>query len=187
MFAAEKGLNLPLVPVDLGKGENLTSEFLARNPLGHVPVLELDDGTCISESLAICEYLEDLHPDPSLIGTTAKERALTRMWDRRMELEVMYYVLGAFLHSSAFFQGRRVQVPAYADACREVAAERLAWIDATLADRRYVAGERFSIADITLYCTLEFGNKVGEKCDTDTLRHIARWHEGVSERPSTSA
>jgi len=187
MFAAEKGLNLPLVQVDLGKGENLKPAFLAKNPLGHVPVLELDDGTCISESLAICEYLEDLHPDPSLIGATAKERAITRMWDRRVELEVMHYVLGAFIHSSAFFRGRRMQVPAYAEACREIVAERWAWIDRTLGERPYVAGERFSIADITLFCTLEFGNLIGEKCDTEALRHVARWHQHVGERPSASA
>ena len=187
MFAAEKGLNLPLVQVDLGKGQNLEPAFLVKNPLGHVPVLELDDGTCISESLAICEYLEDLHPDPSLIGSSAEERAITRMWDRRMELEVMQHVLGAFMHSSAFFQGRRIQVPAYAEACREIVSQRWAWVDRTLADRRYIAGERFSIADITLFCTLEFGNLVGEKCDTDALHHVARWHLSVGERPSASA
>ena len=116
MFAAEKGIDIPVEPIDLMKAENRRPDFLEKNPMGRVPVLEMDDGSYLAESLAICEYLEELHPEPALIGKTREERAHTRMWERRMELEVMRHLLGAFVHTSPFFKGRTPQVPASARA-----------------------------------------------------------------------
>lgn len=187
MFLAEKGIKLETHPVDIGGGENRRPEFLAMNPLGKVPVLELDDGRYVAESLAICEYFEEIQPEPSLIGADALERATIRMWERRMELEVMRWLLGAFINSSEFFKGRVKQVPAFADVCREMMSERLTWLEGELTGRDYVAGERFSIADITLFCTLDFGNMVGEQYDADLFPAVARWHRRVAARPSAAA
>ena len=111
IFLAEKGIQVPLEAVDIGKAANRQPDFLAKNPMGGLPVLELDDGTCISESLVICEYFEDLHPEPPLLGRTPAERANARLWERRMELEVMYPLLSAFRHGSPFFKGRIAQIP----------------------------------------------------------------------------
>jgi glutathione S-transferase len=187
MFLAEKEIELKTVQVDIGGGENRRPEFLAMNPLGKVPVLELDDGRYVAESLAICEYFEELQPEPSLFGTDPVERATVRMWERRMELEVMRWMTGAFINSSEFFKGRVTQVPAYADVCRELMLERLTWLDHELSARDHVAGERFSVADITLFCTLDFANMVGEQYDADRFPAVARWHHRVAARPSAAA
>ncbi len=187
MFAAEKGIPLTLVPVDLAGGENRLPAFLSKNSTGQVPVLELDDGTYLSESLVICEYLEEIRPDPILIGSTAIERAHTRMWERRMEFEIAHYVLGAFVHSSPFFEGRLTQVPDYAEACRESAAQQIVWLDRELARRPFVAGDRFTIADITLFCALDFGQRVGEGYDSAAAAAVARWHGRIKSRPSAAA
>jgi glutathione S-transferase len=187
MFAAEKAIPLELIPVDLAAGQNRRPEFLAKNPTGHVPVLELEDGSCLSESLVICEYLEEIRPDPVLIGETPLERAHNRMWERRMEFEIARHILGAFVHSSPFFEGRLTQVPAYADACRETAAVQLRWIDRELSGRPFVEGGAFTIADITLFCALDFGHRVGEGYDAQALPALARWHAKINARPSAAA
>jgi glutathione S-transferase len=186
IFAAEKGIDLPLEQVDLQGGANRKEPFLSKNPMGGLPVLELDDGRCLSESLVICEYLEDLHPDPALIGSTPDERAFARMWERRMEIEVMYPMLSAFRHGSAFFKGRITQVPEMVEPSRAAAAKRLAWVDGLLSSQEYVAGDRFTIADITLFCTIDFAGMVGEKYDP-ALKNLAAWHERMRARPSATA
>lgn len=186
IFAAEKGIELPLEPVDIRSGVNRQEEFLRKNPLGGLPVLELDDGTCIAESLVICEYLEDKHPDPPLLGRTPEERAIVRMWERRAELEVMHTMLGAFRNSSPFFKGRITQVPEMVEPLRAAAAKRLAWIDEELGGREFLAGKDYSIADITLFCTVDFGGMVGENYDP-SLRNLAKWHEAMKGRASASA
>ncbi len=186
MFLAEKGIEVPLEQVDLRAAVNRQPAFLAKNPMGGLPVLELDDGTCIAESLVICEYFEDKKPDPPLIGRTPEERANSRMWERRMELEVMMPMLGAFRHSSPFFKGRITQVPEMIEPSRGAAAKRLAWLDEILATRPFVAGDMFSVADITLFCTLDFGGMVGENYDP-SLKNLAAWHEKTKARPSASA
>jgi glutathione S-transferase len=186
IFLAEKGIQVPLEQVDIGKGVNRQPDFLAKNPLGGLPVLELDDGTCIAESLAICEYFEDLHPEPPLIGRTPKERAIARMWERRMELAVMGPMLGAFRHGSPFFKGRIAQVAEYVEPCRAEAARRHVWLNEILGTRKFVAGDAYTIADITLFCTLDFGAKVGEKYDQG-LANLVAWHERMSARPSATA
>jgi len=186
MFLAEKGIEVPLEQVDIRSGDNRKEPFLAKNPMGGLPVLELDDGTCIAESLVICEYFEDVRPDPPLLGRTPEERAVTRMWERRMELEVMAPMLGAFRHGSPFFKGRITQVPEMVEPSRGAAAKRLAWVDELLGSRPFVAGNAFSIADITLFCTIDFGALVGENYDP-SLANLKAWHEKVKARPSASA
>jgi glutathione S-transferase len=187
LFAAEKGIELGSIPIDLMKGEHRTPGFLAKNPMGKVPVLELDDGTHLAESLAICEYLEELVPEPALIGSSIEERARVRMWERRMELEVMLPLLDAFRHSSSFFAGKMKQFPDYADACRETAAARLTWLDGELQHREFIAGSRFSVADITLWCALDFALAVGESYDASALGAVARWHAAMRARPTAKA
>ena len=186
IFLAEKGLSVPLEQVDLRAAVNRQPEFLAKNPMGGLPVLELDDGTCIAESLVICEYFEDAFPEPPLIGRDPKERALARLWERRMELEVMFPMLSAFRHSSPFFAGRITQVPEMVEPSRAAARKRLAWVDEELARRPFVAGDRYTIADITLFCTIDFAGMVGEAYDP-SLTHLAAWHEKMKARPSAAA
>jgi len=186
MFLAEKGIQVPLEEVDIRSGVNRQPDFLAKNPMGGLPVLELDDGSCIAESLVICEYFEDLHPEPPLLGRTPAERANARMWERRMELEVMGPMLAAFRHGSPFFKGRITQVPEMIEPSRAAAAKRLAWVDDLLAGREFVAGDRYTIADITLFCAVDFGGMVGEKYDP-ALKNLCAWHERMKARPSASA
>lgn len=186
IFLAEKGIAVPTVQVDLGKAETRTPEFLARNPLGAVPVLELDDGTEIAESVAICRYFEENHPHPPLLGTDAKDRAIVEMWQRRMELELFRHVTGCFQNTHDFFKGRLEQVPAYGEVCRTNARKRLAWLDTELGTRPFVAGERYTIADITALCAIDFGRVVDIRIASDQ-KHLLRWHEAVSARPSAKA
>lgn len=186
IFLAEKGITVPIVPVDIGKAENRKDPFLAKNPLGGVPVLELDDGSCIAESVAICRYFEETQPNPPLFGTDAKDRALVEMWNRRMELELMRGVTGCFQNTHAFFKGRIPQVPEYGEVCRDSARKRLAWLDGELADRAFIAGERYTIADITAQCSIDFG-RVSDIRIAPEQKNLARWHEAVSSRPSAKA
>ena len=186
IFLAEKGVQVPMLQVDLGKGESRQPAFLAKNPLGSVPVLELDDGTCIAESVAICRYFEVLHPQPPLLGEGAKQEALVEMWQRRMETEVFQNITGVFRNTHAFFKGRIEQVPEFGEVCRRAALKRLAWLDEELASRPFVAGDRFTIADITALCGLDFGRVTGIK-PAPEQKNLLRWHEVVSGRPSARA
>lgn len=186
IFLAEKGVEVPTVQVDIAKAENRKPPFLERNPLGGVPVLELDDGTHLAESVAICRYFEETHPEPPLMGTDARDRAWVEMWQRRMELEVALPVMQCFRNTHAFFQGRIEQVPEYGDVCRRSAEKRLAWLDRELADRAFVAGERYTIADITALVGIDFGRVVKIRIDPEQ-KHLQRWYEAVSSRPSAKA
>ena len=186
IFLAEKGVTVPYEPVDIVKADNRSAEFRRKNPLGTLPVLELDDGTCIAESVAICRYFEEVQPQPPLMGTDAKERALVEMWQRRMELELFRYVTGCFQNTHKFFAGRIPQVPEYGEVCRNAARARLAWLDGELASRPFVAGDRYTIADITALCAVDFG-RVSDIRIAPDQKHLARWHEAVSSRPSAKA
>ena len=186
IFLAEKGVEVKTEQVDIGKAVNREEAFRKKNPLGAVPVLELDDGTCISESVAICRYFEGLHPDPPLMGVDVQDAALVEMWNRRMELEVLSNVAGSFRNTHDFFKGRIKQVPEWGAACKEVAFERLAWLDGELADREFVAGDRYTIADITLLCGIDFGAVTGIQEAADQ-KNLTRWHEAASARPSAKA
>ncbi len=186
IFLAEKGIEVPVVPVDIGAAENRKSPYIDKNPMGGLPMLELDDGTCIAETVAICRYFEATQPEPPLMGTDAADQALVEMWQRRMELEFMQLVTGAFRNTHDFFKGRITQVPEYGEVCRAAAPKRIAWIDEVLADREFVAGERFTIADITALCTIDFGRVVDLRIQPEQ-KNLTRWYEAVSNRPSAKA
>lgn len=186
VFLAEKGIQVPTVQVDIAKAENREPEFLAKNPLGTLPVLELDDGTYLAESMSICRYFEELQPDPPLFGTGARERALVDMWHRRMEIEVFLPIAGCFRNTHDFFKGRLTQVPEYGEACKQTANKRLAWLDDVLADREFIAGDRYTIADITPMVAIDFGRITDIRIQPEQ-KNLARWHQAVSNRPSARA
>jgi len=186
IFLAEKAVEVPIEAVDIAAAENRAPEFLAKNPLGGVPVLELDDGSFISESVAICRYFEETHPEPALMGIDARDRAVVEMWQRRMELEILMPIAGAFRNTHAFFKGRIPQVAEYGEVCRETAGKRMRWLDRELADSEFVAGDRFSIADITALVGIDFGRVIDIRIAPE-LDHLARWHQAVSSRPSAKA
>jgi glutathione S-transferase len=186
MFLAEKGVEVPYEEIDIVKAINRGEDFRRKNPLSTVPVLELDDGTCISESVAICRYFEEVHPQPPLFGTDAKQRALVEMWNRRMEFNILQPIADAFRQRHDFFKGRIRQLPDYAEVQRLNAEDGLAWLDRELGAHRFVAGDQFSIADITAVVAVDFGrvSKIAIKPDQQNL---ARWHAEISARPSAKA
>ena len=186
IFLAEKGIDVPTEQVDIAKAENRKPPFLAKNPMGVLPVLELDDGTCIAESIAICRYFEAVQPDPPLFGIDTVDIAVVEMWNRRMELEVFNAVTGTFRNTHDFFKGRIPQVPEWGEVCRGSAEKRLAWLDEVLTDREFIAGERFTVADITALCGIDFG-RVSQIVIQPEQKNLARWHEAVSSRPSAKA
>ena len=186
IFLAEKGIEVPTVQVDIGKAENREPGFLAKNPLGGVPVLELDDGRCLAESVAICRYFEETHPEPPLFGTDAADRAFVEMWNRRAETEILGATAGAFRNTHDFFAGRIPQVPEYGEVCKQQAIARMCWLDQELADRPFLAGERFTIADITAMVGIDFGRVSGIRIAPDQ-KNLQRWHESVASRPSAKA
>ena len=186
IFLAEKGISVPVEEVDIVSAQNRSPEFRAKNAMGTLPVLELDDGTTIAESVAICRYFEELQPDPPLMGTDAKDRAAIEMWQRRMEFELFLPITQVFRNGHAFFKGRIPQVPEYGEVCRKHAEQRLEWLDGVLADRPFVAGERYTIADITALCAIDFG-RVSNIRVTPEQPNLARWHAAVSSRPSAKA
>ena len=186
IFLAEKGITVPVEQVDIGKATNRQPPFLAKNPLGGVPVLELDDGTCISESVAICRYLEGLKPEPALMGVDVKDRAVVEMWQRRMELEIFQPIANVFVHTHEWFKGRRPQIPEFGEACRTHALARMKWLDEVLATRPYVAGERYTVADITALVGIDWGRVTKTRVPPECT-HVLAWHERVSARPSAAA
>lgn len=186
IFLAEKGVEVPYEQVDIVKADNRGAEFRRKNPLGTLPVLELDDGTHIAESVAICRYFEELHPKPPLMGTDARDRAVVEMWQRRMELEVFGPITQVFRNSHPFFAGRIPQVPEWGEVCRAAAEARLAWLDTVLAEREFIAGDRYTVADITALCGIDFG-RVSKIRIQPEQTNLARWHAAVSARPSAKA
>jgi len=186
IFMAEKGVELPREQVDLRGGENIGASFREKNPFGRIPVLELDDGTCIAESVAICRYLEANQPEPALFGSDALSQATVEMWNRRAEINFLMNVAMAFRNITGFFKDREKICQEWGEISQETAAETLPLFDAHLADNEFLAGGEFSIADITLCCAYDFGNAVKVQLPDD-LSNIARWHADLSARPSFSA
>jgi glutathione S-transferase len=187
VFLAEKGINdVPSVQVNIATGDNRKPEFLKINPMGGLPVLELDDGTQIAESVAICRYFEETKPEPRLMGVDAKDKAVVEMWNRRMEFEVLSMTAGSFRNTSDFFKGRIPQVKEYGEICRNAALKRLEWLDTVLADREFIAGPRFTIADITALIGIDFGRTTGIRIQ-ENQKNLGRWHKTVSSRPSAKA
>jgi glutathione S-transferase len=186
IFLAEKDIKVPFEDVDIANAVNRQAEFRKKNPLAGVPVLELDDGTCIAESVAICRYFEEQKPEPPLFGVGAKERALVDMWNRRMELTMFIQIADSFRQRHEFFKGRIRQCPEYAEVQRQNAEDSLKWIDTELADRRFIAGDKFTIADITAMVGIDFG-RVSKIAIQPDQKNLARWHAEVSARPSAKA
>ena len=187
IFLAEKNIEIIYVHVDVYKGESRTPEFIAKNPLGGLPVLEFDDGTYLTESVAICRYFEGISPEPQLMGVDPRDIAFVEMWNRRMELEVFLPILNFLQHTSPFFKGRLRQLPEFAEMRRKHGLKRIEWLDSILAQREFVAGDRFTIADITAQVGIDLGlNMAGLKLP-DGVGHLKRWHEAVTNRPSAQA
>ncbi len=185
MYLAEKGLPLPLKPLDLLSGEQRTSAFLHKNPFGTVPLLALDDGAVIAESLAIIEYLEELHPDPPLFGATPFEHARVRAWERRAEFGVLLQGTRRFLHTSPFFAARVEQSPKVVAEAGQVLSERLSLFDTHLQDNEWLAGA-CSVADITLFVAIEFAAMSNFQLDP-AWEHVQRWYSAIRKRPSAQA
>ena len=187
IFAAEKGINLTLEDVDILAGQSRTPGFLAKNSSGAVPVLELEDGSHLSESVAICRYLEGLHPEPNLLGRDLREQADIERWNRRMELELFAAIGRTVQNTSPIFQGRFKQFPEYGEAQRAVVYQRLERMDRELNGHQFVAGDRFTIADITALVAIDIGGRLADIKIAPELAHLTRWHNAVSQRPSANA
>ena len=187
IFAAEKGINLTLEDVDILAGQSRAPEFLAKNSSGAVPVLELEDGSHLSESVAICRYLEGLHPEPNLLGRDLREQADIERWNRRMELELFAAIGRTVQNTSPIFQGRFKQFPEYGEAQRAVVYQRLERMDRELNGHQFVAGGRFTIADITALVAIDIGGRLADIKIAPELAHLTRWHNAVSKRPSANA
>lgn len=186
IFLAEKGITVPTEQVDLGKLEQRSDAFSAINPIQRVPALVLDDGTVITESIAICRYFDALHPEPPLFGRGPLETALVEMWQRRVELHLLTVVSHAFRHLHPAMAALEVpQVAAWGEANKPRALEFLAFLDAELAQRPYVAGARYSVADITAVVAVDF-MKPAKIAVPDGLAHLRRWHAEVSARPAVA-
>ncbi len=187
VFLAEKGIDVPRLPVKVLDGETRTPEFLAINSLGEVPVLELDDGRILTESVAICRYFEELQPDPSLMGAEAHEQAHIEMWNRRVEHHIFGPIGTAARHTFAFFADKVEQMPDYAASQMRLFDKNWAWFDRELADGRpFVAGEEFTIADITGMAALLVCD-IAEKSLTSDLQHAKRWEKAMRGRSSFAA
>ncbi|MEM9178350.1 MAG: glutathione S-transferase family protein [Pseudomonadota bacterium] len=187
IFLAEKGIDVPLAHTDIVKREQKTPEFLAKNPIGSIPVLELEDGTCISESVAICRYFEELHPEPPLFGRTPLEKAQIEMWLRRVELNFMVPVGLVWIHGHPLTAHLIKQIPEAAEQNRKRTQIGYALLNEQLANHDFVAGDDYSVVDAVLLASLDFANGlVGVPYDS-SLTHLKRWHENVSARPSAEA
>jgi len=187
IFAAEKGIELALEEVDILAGKSRTPEFLAKNSSGAVPVLELEDGSCLSESVAICRYLEGLQPEPNLLGRDLREQAEIERWNRRMELELFNPIARTFQNTNPIFQGRFKQFPEYGEAQRALVYQRLERMDRELDGHEFVAGDRFTIADITALVAIDLGSRLADIKVPPKLTNLTRWHEKLSKRASAKA
>ncbi len=187
IFAAEKDIKLQLEDIDLLGGQNRTPEFLAKNPSGAVPVLQLDDGSYLSESVAICRYLEGLRPEPNLFGRNLREQVEVEMWTRRMEFELTAAIGAVVRHTAEIFRGVLPQFPDYGNAQRPIVQQRLERMDRELQDREFIAGNRFTMADIIGLVAIDIGGALGNIKPDPALKNLARWYQSVSSRPSASA
>jgi glutathione S-transferase len=188
MFIAEKGISIPSETVDLRAGDNRKEPHLSRNPHGQLPTLGLDNGTYLSEIIPICEYIEEKHPAPSLIGTTPEERGECRMWTRRIDLNIAEPGAAGFRFAEGLkmFETRIVTVPEAAPGMKKIAANRLAWLEGQMNGKEFICGNRFTLADILLFCMVTFFNRVGQPLDPAN-KNLAAWFERVQARPSAKA
>jgi glutathione S-transferase len=189
MFMAEKGIDVPKVEVDLRGAENRREPYLKVNPAGQLPALELDDGTVLSEVTAICEYLDEVKKDaPSLIGDTPAERAATRMWTRRVDLNIVEPALNGFRFAEGLklFQNRVRCIPAAADELKATARDKLAWLERLMGGKQFIAGNKVTLADIFLFPMVDFLKTVGQPIDP-AHKNLLAWSERMKARPSAAA
>ena len=188
MFMAEKNMDIPMETVDLMGGENRREAYLAINPRGQSPALVTDSGLIVTEITAICEYLEDVHPAPALIGTTPDERGETRMWTRRIDLSFCEPAANGsrFSDGLKMFESRIRCLPEAADGLKAVAQDGLAWLDGQMQGKTWVCGDRFTLADIMLYCFLEFATRFGQPIN-EAHTNITGFYERAGDRPSAGA
>ena len=187
IFLSEKGMSIPVERIDLAALEHKSAEFTALNPLQRVPVLVLDDGTVITESIAICRYFEGLRPEPPLFGRGAVEEALVEMWNRRVELSLYGPVQAVFRHLHPAMKTFEVpQIAEWGEVNKERASDFLAILNAQLGKHRFIAGDRFSIADISGLVTVDL-MKPAKLAVDDKLAHVKRWYDEVNARPSAKA
>ena len=186
IFAAEKGIMLETRDLSIPAREHKAEEFLALNPRGQTPALQLDDGTVIAESVAICRYLEGLHPAPPLFGTSPKEQALIEMWDRRVEMILMTPVGAVWVHTHKFTERLPGRNAEWGESNRPRVDDALRFFDASLEGREFLASDSYSIADILLLTTVDFAGFIGIPMPED-LTNLQAWHARVSARPSAAA
>ncbi|PSW05481.1 glutathione S-transferase [Photobacterium lipolyticum] len=187
IFLAEKGIEVERVNVDIRGGENLFDEFQAKSINGRIPVLELNDGSTICESIAICRYFDEMYPSaPSLFGDTPLERANVEMWQRVVEFQGLYTAMQAFRNISGIYKDRENCVESWGHESRQRVVEFLPTLDKQLANSAYIAGDKFSVADITAFVMCGFINNLDITID-EMFPHIQDWYERVSQRPSVQA
>ena len=187
IFLAEKGVAYDTIEVSIAAAQHQSIEFRKKNPLALLPVLELPDGTVLRESMAICRYIEELHPEPNLFGSDPWERAQIEQWNRHAELELLIPIAQVFRNTNAFWNGRIRQAPEFGEIMRELVGSRFDWLDSELAQREYLAGARFTVADITALCAIDFGKVSSLRIKAETHPSLAAWHARVSARPSAKA
>jgi glutathione S-transferase len=188
MFIAEMGIDIETIEIDLMGGENRQDSYLKKNPSGQLPALELDDGSFLAEITVICEYLDELNGHTNLIGTNPQERAETKMWTRRIDLQIIEPLTNGFRYAEGYdlFKDRLHLIPEAANDLKAIAQERLTWLDKQLEGKEFICGDRFSLADIMFYCFLHFGSTVGQSINQDNT-NIVSLYEKIGIRESSSA
>ena len=188
MFMAEKGIDIPKEEVDIRAGVNRQGDYLKVNPAGQCPALQLDDGRVITEITVICEYLEDKHPSPPLIGKTPEEKAETRMWTRRVDLNVCEPMANGFRFGKGLkmFENRIRCIPQAADELKATAQDKLIWLDGLMEGKQFLAGDRFTLADVLLFSFVDFFAGVDQPLNENN-KNIKAWYDRVKARPSAAA
>ena len=188
MFIAEMGIDIETIEIDLMGGENRQNSYLKKNPSGQLPALQLDDDSFLAEITVICEYLDEMNGHTDLIGTNPQERAETKMWTRRIDLQILEPLTNGFRYAEGYdlFKDRLHLIPDAANDLKAIAQERLTWLDKQLEGKEFICGDRFSLADIMFYCFLHFGSTVGQSINQDNT-NIVSLYEKIGIRESSSA
>ena len=187
IFLAEKGVAYDTIEVSIAAAAHQTEAFRRKNPIALLPVLGMADGKVLRESMAICHYIEELHPEPNLFGADAWERSQIEQWNRHAELELLLPIAQVFRNTNAFWVGRIKQSPEYGEIMRDLVSTRFDWIEEELTLRPFLAGPRFTVADITALCAVDFGKVSNLRIKGDTHPKLAAWYARVTARPSAKA
>jgi glutathione S-transferase len=187
IFLAEKNVAYDTIEVSIAAAANLTPEFRRKNPFALLPVLELPDGRVLRESMAICRYIEELHPEPNLFGADPWERAQIEQWNRHAELELLYPIAQIFRNTHAFWAGRIRQSAEFGVIMRDHVTQRLEFFESELGQRPFIAGQRFTVADISALCALDFGKVSNIRLSPEVHPNLVAWHTRVTDRPSSKA